>query len=39
MFATLMAGNSNAVASHLEGIEGAIQDKIDEYVEAYQLND
>ena len=39
MFTELMAGNSNAVASHLEGIEGAIQDKIDEYVEAYQLND
>lgn len=39
MFTTLMDTNSNAVTSHLQGIEGAIQDKIDEYVEAYELND
>ena len=39
MFTTLMGQNSTNVTSHLQSIEGAIQDKIDEYVEAYQLND
>ena len=34
-----MGQNSTNVTSHLQSIEGAIQDKIDEYVEAYQLND
>lgn len=39
MFTTLMGSDDTNVASHLEGIEGQIQDKIDEYVEAYELND
>ena len=39
MFTSLMGSDSTNVASHLEGIEGAIQDKIDEYVDAYELND
>ena len=39
MFTSLMSSDSTNVASHLEGIEGAIQDKIDEYVDAYELND
>ena len=38
MFTTLMSGDKTDVASHLESIEGAIQDEIDEYVEAYELN-
>ncbi|MBE6578717.1 MAG: hypothetical protein E7651_02790 [Ruminococcaceae bacterium] len=38
MFASLMSSDDTNVASHLEGIEGKIQDKIDEYVEAYELN-